>query len=267
MAHRLGEVEVWLAAVVGFVAFSLCASSAYVLNDLVDREADRAHPTKRTRPFAAQTLPATWGWVAGPTLLAAGVVIAVVLLPSAFTGVLGIYVLATVAYSLVLKRLPMVDVIVLAGLYTLRLFAGGAATGIPVSHWLLAFAIFFFLSLALLKRYTELRGLEAIGGLSAPNRGYVVEDMALLRSAGPSAGIISVFVLALYVTSPEVIVLYARPTLLWLVGGLMLFWVLRAWMLAHRGEMDDDPVLFAARDGVSYVVGGLIAITLFFAAG
>jgi len=262
LAHEVADLSLWVSVVVAVAAFSLCASSAYVVNDILDREADRGHPVKRHRPFAAGELPVGAGIVMAPLLLAAGVALGWLLLPRAFLITLAVYVVITLAYSVALKRFPIVDVLVLAGLYTLRILAGGAATEIPVSHWLLAFAVFFFLSLALLKRYAELRLLELSPGQSLAGRGYASEDLALLRTTGPSAGFISVLVLALYVTSPEVLALYTQPALLWIAGGLLLYWILRIWMKAHRGEVHDDPVLFAAKDQVSYLVGALTAATL-----
>jgi 4-hydroxybenzoate polyprenyltransferase len=262
LAHAVGDPQAWLAAVLGFVAFSLCASAAYVVNDLVDREADRVHPTKRDRPFASGALPPLAGFVMAPSLLLIAFAVAWLALPALFLVALATYVIVTLAYSFALKRMAIVDVLVLAGLYALRVLAGGAATDIPVSEWLLAFSMFFFLSLALLKRYAELRLIELAPGASLAGRAYQADDLALLRTTGPSAGFISVLVLALYVTSPEVVVLYQRPALLWLVGAFLLYWVLRIWTRAHRGEMHDDPVLFAARDRASYVVAVLTGITL-----
>jgi 4-hydroxybenzoate polyprenyltransferase len=262
LAHRLDEPGLWLAAVIGFVAFSLCASSAYVINDLADRESDRAHPIKRDRPFAAGALSPSVALVLAPGLLVAALALAWWALPPLFMMALAVYAAATLAYSLALKRVVLVDVMVLAGLYAMRILAGSAATGVPVSAWLLAFALFFFLSLALLKRYAELRLLQLEARVALRGRGYRGEDLELLRAAGPAAGFLSVLVLALYVATPDVLVLYERPGLLWLVGALLLYWNLRAWLIAQRAEMHDDPVLFAARDRVSYVVGGLTVLIL-----
>ncbi|HLV67725.1 MAG TPA: UbiA family prenyltransferase [Polyangiaceae bacterium] len=262
MAHRVGEGELWVAAALGFVAFSLTASSGYVVNDLVDREADRLHPAKRHRPFASGALSPAFGYLLAPTLLAAAFAIAWSALPSPFLWALGVYLVTTLAYSFALKRSPVLDVFVLAGLYTLRILAGGAATGVPVSEWLLAFSMFFFLSLALLKRFAELRRLDIEPERSLHGRGYRGEDLGLLRTAGAAAGYLSVLVLVLYVASPEVAELYERPTLLWVVGALVLFWITRLWLLAGRSVVDDDPILFAARDPASYAVAALAALTL-----
>lgn len=265
MAHEVANVDLWLHALLAVFAFSLCASAGYVVNDLLDREADSRHPTKQRRPFASGSLSPGVGYVLVPVLLTVAFGLSLLALPGLFTAALGVYLIVTVAYSLALKRMVMVDVLVLAGLYTLRILAGGAATGIPVSEWLLAFSVFFFLSLALLKRYSELRVLETAPGTSLAGRGYRGEDLALLRATGPAAGLLSVLVLSLYVTSPEVIILYQHPAVLWLVGAMLLYWIMRIWMKAHRGLVTDDPVLFAAKDRVSYLVGALTAGLLFVA--
>ncbi len=262
MAHRVGEPAVWASAALGFVAFSLCASSAYVVNDLVDREADRQHPTKRHRPFASGALPFGFGLVLAPALVVAAFGIAWLALPAAFRLTLALYLAVTLAYSFWLKQQPVLDVLVLAGLYALRIFAGGAATAVPVSEWLLAFSVFFFLSLALLKRFAELYRLEADPAASLHGRGYRGDDLPVLRTAGQAAGYLSVLVLALHIRSPEVSVLYTRPSLLWLVVVLLLYWITRVWLLAGRRDLDDDPILFAAKDPASYLVFGLMGAAL-----
>lgn len=265
MAHRIFEAEIWLDAVLGVLAFSLCASFGYVANDLVDREADREHPTKRHRPFASGALSTAFGLGLAPVLLGVAFGIAWVFLPLSFVLVLTLYLATTLAYSFTLKRRPLVDVLVLAGLYTLRIFAGGAATGIAVSEWLLAFSMFFFLSLALLKRFAEFRKLELDPTASVLGRGYRGDDVPVLRTAGQTAGYLSVLVLVLHIQSPEVTMLYTHPSLLWGVGVLLLYWITRVWLLAGRGEMHDDPVLFAAKDRVSYAVAAITAAVLFIA--
>lgn len=266
MGHRLLEASVWLDASLACLALSLCASGTYVLNDLLDREADRLHPTKRHRPFASGALVPEVGYVLAPTLVAAGFALAVWQLPATFAAVLGLYLLTTVAYSYALKRLPIVDVLVLAGLYALRVFAGGAATGIPISQWLLSFSLFFFLALALVKRYAELRILETNVEARANNRGYQVEDLGMLRNFGTTSAYLAVLVLALYLTSPEVTMLYRTPALLWLLSPLLVYWQMRIWLLAHRGDMDDDPILFTVKDPASYLVFGAAAALVAIAA-
>lgn len=262
MAHRVFEPALWLDAVLGFLAFSLAASAGYVINDLADREADRQHPAKRHRPFASGALSPGVGVGLAPALVAAAFGLGWVALPPVFLLALAAYLVTTLIYSFVLKRKPVVDVMVLAGLYTLRILAGGAATGVPVSEWLLAFSMFFFLSLALLKRFAELKRLGVDPAVSLHGRGYRGVDFAVLRAAGPAAAYLSVLVLTLHTRSDEVSVLYTRPMLLWVVSALLLYWLTRVWLLAGRGEMEDDPILFAAKDPTSYVVFGLIGLTL-----
>lgn len=248
------------------VALSLCASGTYVVNDLLDREHDRNHPTKHHRPFASGALSTGTGIGMAFLLVGSAFGLALAALPMAFTVALGAYTATTLAYSLRLKAVPLLDVLVLAGLYALRLVAGGVATGIPLSEWLLAFSLFFFLGLALLKRYTELRRIET-GETSAENgRGYQPEDAALVRVLGPASGLLSVLVLALYMSGPEIRELYTHPSWLGLTLPVMLYWTMRMWLLAHRGQMLDDPVLFAVKDRISYGVVAVVAVVLTFAA-
>lgn len=265
-AQRITEVDLILETGLAFLAFSLCASSVYLLNDLLDLDADRHHPSKRNRPFAAGTLPPLHGIFMIPVLLLL-VAIIVVYLPVWFAVTLLIYYVLTTAYSFQLKKRIMLDVIVLAGLYTIRLVAGATATGITLSYWLLAFSMFIFLSLAMVKRYTELIQLkDAAQSNKTKGRGYVVDDLPLLSSLGGSAGYLSVLVFALYANSDAVRGNYAEPELLWAVCPILLFWISRVWVLAHRGQMDDDPIVFAIKDNVSRVSGMLIAAVLIIAA-
>jgi 4-hydroxybenzoate polyprenyltransferase/phosphoserine phosphatase len=260
-AHRLGMPTV-AAAAAAFVAFSLCASSVYVLNDLADLPYDRAHPTKRQRPFASGDLPLAWGPALMTALLGSALLIAC-FLPTSFLAMLLAYVVATSAYTLALKRRPVWDVMTLAGLYTLRIFAGGAATHVPVSLWLLAFSMFLFFCLAVVKRQTELVRLARAGGTAAPGRGYEAGDLAMLRSMAASSGMIAVLVLALYVNSVDVLTLYRHPRALWALCPILLFWVSRVLMVSNRGLMDEDPVVFAMRDRVSLACGAAsVAVVL-----
>ncbi|MDE2401344.1 MAG: UbiA family prenyltransferase [Burkholderiales bacterium] len=263
-AHRLGDMSTLLDSVVAFVAFSLCASSVYLLNDMLDLEVDRQHPRKSKRPFAAGHLSLMFGLVAAPVLLLAALALSLTL-PLKFLGVLAIYYAVTLAYSFGLKRLEMIDVLTLAGLYTIRIVAGAAATAIPLSFWLLLFAIFIFLSLAIIKRYAELHAMREQGKLKASGRGYQVEDLALLQSLGTSSGYISILVLALYVNSPDISVLYRHPKVVWALCPIMLYWVSRVWMQTHRGHMHDDPLVFALKDRISLLTGVAAAAVLWLA--
>ncbi|HVO49235.1 MAG TPA: UbiA family prenyltransferase [Steroidobacteraceae bacterium] len=263
-AHRATDMLVWLAGLRGFVAFCLCASAVYVVNDLLDLEADRAHPRKCRRPFAAGELSIAAGLLLMLGLLGAGVAVAVTL-PVRFALALGAYLVLTGGYSLVLKRFLLIDAVALAGLYTLRIIAGASAAGIALSFWLLLFAVFLFLSLAFVKRYAELEALRRQQRLQALGRGYRVEDLAVLQSFGTAAGYLSVLVLALYINSPDIQALYRHPKVIWMLCVLMLYWISRVWMTAHRGGMHDDPVVYALRDRVSLGVGVLAAVSVFLA--
>jgi 4-hydroxybenzoate polyprenyltransferase/phosphoserine phosphatase len=237
-----------------FLAFSLCASSVYLVNDMLDLTTDRAHPSKSCRPLARGAVPLQHGVLMAALLLVASFVLAWWVNPG-FSLVLGFYYALTSAYSIRLKQMVLVDVFVLAALYTLRIFGGAAALGIPVSFWLLALSINLFLSLAMVKRYTELKALRDQGGRRALGRGYRTDDLELLSSLGGASGYLAALVLALYINSSEVAQRYANPSLLWPVCLLLLFWVSRVWLLAHRGEMHDDPVLFTLKDRPSQVLG------------
>ncbi len=263
-AHRVSDPGSILAALLAFVAFSLCASSVYLINDLLDLEADRAHARKCKRPFAAGDLPLLTGLLLAPCLLIAAVSIAA-FLPEKFWLVLGTYYALTCAYSFALKGLVLVDALALAGLYTLRIIAGSAAVAVPLSFWLLLFSVFLFLSLAFVKRFAELDSLRRQQRLRAVGRGYHVEDLPLLQSLGTAAGYLSVLVLALYINSPDIEALYSRPKLIWTLCVLMLYWISRVWMKAQRGLMHDDPVVFALKDLQSIGIGALAAVTVLLA--
>jgi 4-hydroxybenzoate polyprenyltransferase len=258
LSHKAQHGPLFLQALLAFVAFSLCASSVYVLNDLLDLDSDRRHPTKRRRPFASGALSVRTGLWLAPLLLGAGAAVAL-LLPWSFVALLGTYYVITFAYSLYLKQVAMLDVLVLAGLYTVRIFGGSRAVGVPTSSWLFTFSMFLFLSLALMKRLSEVRRLRLSNETAAHGRGYVSSDYEQLASLGVSSGYLSVLVLALYITSKEVTVLYTHSERLWLLCPVMMYWVGRVWLLAHRGQVNEDPLIFALKDKVSYAVGLLAA--------
>ena len=257
-AHRAQEVPLLIHAITAFFAFGLCASSAYLLNDLLDLSADRAHPGKRSRPFAAGTVPIAHGVTLVPLLLLGAFALAL-RLPPVFAGVLALYYVSTLAYSLMLKRVVLVDVLLLAGLYTVRVLAGAAAVNIVPSFWLLAFSIFLFFSLALVKRYAELKVLLTHGTEKVKGRGYHAADLDALMSLGSAAGYLAVLVLALYINSPEIRSLYNLPEVMWLLCPLLLYWVSRVWLSANRGDLHDDPLLFALKDRVSQLIIALAA--------
>ncbi|WP_250481568.1 MULTISPECIES: UbiA family prenyltransferase [unclassified Caballeronia] len=263
--HQLKSPAAIESAVIAFFAFGLCASSVYLLNDLLDLQDDRQHPVKRRRPLAAGTMPLAWGMALCPVLLAAAFSIALTFLSWKFNAVLLGYYVLTLAYSLALKRQVMIDVVVLAALYTTRIVAGAAAIHVPLTFWLLAFSMFAFLSLALVKRYTELHAMMKSGREGARGRGYLASDLAIVSSLGTSSGYISVLVLALYIQDERTTVLYRHPQYIWMVCPLMLYWFSRTWVITHRGRMNDDPIVFAARDRMSLVVVALCGFAFWLA--
>ena len=264
-SHRL---TFWplLSAFGAFAAFCLCASGVYLLNDLLDLDADRRHPNKCRRPLAAGQLPISVALVAAPVLLLFSGIVAWQV-TSGLMWLLAVYFIVTTAYSSYFKRVALLDVFILAGLYTSRLIAGHLATGIVYSAWLLMFSMFIFLSLALMKRFQELHSVRAQNGHEVKGRGYTAGDLELVTTLGLVSGFLAVLVLALYVNSEQVVKLYAHPTLLLLVCPLLLYWISRVWFLAHRGQMHDDPVAFAFKDWVSYFIGALTLVVMWLATG
>jgi 4-hydroxybenzoate polyprenyltransferase len=265
LAHQVQVFEKLVAVLVAFAAFSACASGVYLINDLLDLEADRKHPTKRDRPFASGALHLGVGPPAALLLIGFAFLLTRVVLPPDFALVLLFYLVLTGTYCFWLKGEVIADVLVLAGLYTTRIVAGGVAGGVAVSEWLLAFAMFFFTSLAFLKRYAELGDTGKGGRAGLLGRGYIVTDLGLIESIGASSGCLAVLVFALYTSSADVSKLYARPKVLWLIGPLLLYWLGRVWFMARRGNLGDDPVLFALKDRVSLLLGALIGILAFLA--
>jgi 4-hydroxybenzoate polyprenyltransferase len=262
LAHRV-QTAVVLAAVVAFASFSLCASATYIVNDLLDIEADRQHPRKRKRAFAAGNLSAATGIAISAVFLAASFTGAVLFLPSSFLGWLILYLVTTLAYSLALKRIVILDVVILSTLYTLRILAGAAATATFISPWLSAFAIFIFLSLAMVKRFSELQNVRNAGAQLSNGRGYLLNDIEQIRSFGTSSAFASVVVLAVYIGQPDLLSLYHHPLRMWLMPPLLILWLCRVWLLASRGELDEDPVVFAVTDKMSLLLGvGAVAIAL-----
>ena len=262
-SHQITHLPLVGTGVIAFVTFSMAASAGYLFNDLRDVGADRAHPTRRSRPLAAGTIRASVAWGLIPVLLGSSLVVTWWSMSDLFLVALVSYITASAAYSLFLKPIPVLDVIVLTGLYCVRIVAGGFATDSFVSSWLLALSFFLFLSLALLKRYVELRELQASGEKKMTGRGYSLDDADVLRSAGVASGYLSVFLLSLYIGSDQARSLYESPSMLWLRGPVMIYWITRVWLLAHRGVIRDDPAVFASRDRVTYVVAGFTLAILF----
>lgn len=261
LSHEYFNVGMIWQCVLAFVSFSAVASAIYIVNDFFDLALDRNHPTKRNRPFASGVLSIPFGLGAVAVLLAIGIAIGC-LLPIQFLGALGGYMVVTTAYSLSFKRMLLIDVLTLAGLYTIRVLAGAAATGVDVSFWLLAFSIFFFLSLALVKRFVELRTTAIATGERIAGRGYRTEDQEIVGQAGMASAFSSALVLALYMDSVAVRELYPHPWLMWPLAPIVLYLTMRVWILARRDEMHDDPVVFIIRDWRSQIVVAIGAVLL-----
>jgi 4-hydroxybenzoate polyprenyltransferase/phosphoserine phosphatase len=261
-SHKVLDLPSLMQSIVAFIAFGLCASAIYLVNDLLDLESDRAHPRKRSRPFAAGSLSLLTGIAATPGLLLLSLVLSLVFLPPLFTLCLGGYLALTLAYSFSLKKKMAVDVIVLASLYTSRILAGAAAISTAPSFWLLAFSMFIFLGLALVKRYAELNILLLANKEKVSGRNYLVSDMSVVMTLGTASGMMSILVLALYINSPEVKLLYPNPVALWAICPILLYWITRIWMVTQRGGMHDDPVVYAMKDNVSRLTFVVAAIAV-----
>lgn len=267
LSHNLSKLPLIITSLLGFIAFSLVSSSVYLVNDLLDLESDRQHPDNKKRPFASGDLPLWYGFILMPLCFLAGFTTAWQL-SEAFFWVLVQYFVITTVYSFHLKRIVIADILVLATLYTWRIYAGGIATHIAISAWLLTFSVFFFLSLALLKRCSELILMEAHKKSANKRRGYFIDDLPQLVSLGTSSGYISVLVFALYVNNEQGSGgLYPNPKILWAVCPFLLYWISRMWLKAHRGEMHTDPLVFALKDRVSYIMIGIGGIIWLIASG
>lgn len=266
LAHKIKNFGLWFDAGLAFLSFSLCASGVYILNDILDLSSDRQHPRKCKRPFAAGDLSILSGLLLCPLLCLAAFLIAGVCLPSLFSLVLAIYLSLTILYSFYLKKLVLLDTLVLAVLYTIRIVGGMATNNIDASFWLLVFSIFIFFSLALVKRYSELLVLEQQGKQVAHGRGYHVEDIVMLLVFGVASGFSAALVSALYINSVNISSLYKRPEFLWIIPPVLLYWVSRIWMIAHRGKMHDDPIVFSAKDPVSWFTAFIVLVFLALAA-
>jgi 4-hydroxybenzoate polyprenyltransferase len=257
-AHRVSDFALVARLLLSFLAFGCVASGGYLVNDLLDLQADRRHPSKRLRPFAVGDLPLSYALVTIPALLGLGFLIGKSL-SSLFLAALLVYFGLSLAYTLVLKRIVVLDVIVLASLYGFRILAGSAAVSIWPSHWLLAFSTFLFLSLALVKRYSELVVMSRLDGDRAKARGYEHGDGELVAAMGVASGYLAVLVLALYINSETAQILYRRNELIWLLCPLLLYWISHVWLTAHRGRMPDDPVMFAMSNPTSRILITLMA--------
>lgn len=264
MAHQTSS-SLYIEIIFAFLAFSVLASSVYVLNDLLDLDADRLHPRKKNRPFASGNLSLAYGFLLLPVLILLSFSISILYLPLEFTLTLFVYYLITNLYSFKLKRIEIVDIITLGVLYTIRIIAGGFAVDIEITPWLLAFSMFLFVSLALLKRYTELLSMIKENKTKASGRAYYIEDIDIIRTFGTAASYLAILVFALYVNSDQVKLLYNKPIFMWVIAILLLYWITRLWLLAHRGKMTDDPIVFTGKDFTSWIIGLLIGAIVIFA--
>ena len=261
LAHSLNPVKL-LAGLGAFCCFSLTASSTYMFNDLLDIEADRRHPRKQFRPFASGDLSGLTGFATAAILLILGLIGGSLLGGEFFVWLL-VYLATTVSYSWYLKRVALVDVLVLSGLYTLRMQAGSAATDTPISHWLAGLSIFLFLSLAVVKRFAELENLRMSGAPLKNGRGYLISDTEQLRAFGTASGYAAVVIFAIYISGRDVTALYRHPSTLWLIVPLIILWISRIWLLASRGELNEDPVVFALTDRLSLLIGVAVGVVAF----
>ena len=263
-AHRLNDPWILKQSVLAFMSFSFVASSVYILNDWWDLSHDKLHPRKKNRPLASGRITVQQALGILPVILGLGMGLGFVVGIS-FLKVLLVYLLLTSAYSFFLKRILLLDVLSLAGLYTVRIFAGSVATDILVSKWLLAFSLFIFMSLAFVKRFAELKAAPPKEGSVLPGRGYQSIDLETLRNLGASSGYLSVLVFALYINSSEVTQFYKNPQLLWFTCPMILYWISRVWVIAGRGHLQDDPVVFALTDRASYFVFASTVLVLWMA--
>lgn len=262
-SHSYNSFDSVIKVIVAFFAFSFIASAGYVINDLMDINGDRTHTTKKNRPFASGNLSLLSGFTITCLLIIAGIYLSS-LLNGTFMVILILYFFLSVGYSIHLKKIVLYDVFLLATFYTMRVISGGIVTDISLSFWLIAFSIFIFLSLAFIKRYSEIIQVTHTKNIKKNRRDYSFEDIPLLQIMGVASGFLSAIVFSLYINSPDVELLYAYPKLLWLLCLLQLFWICRVWLVTSRGEMTDDPIIFTLKDPVSYVIIFLTAIILAF---
>lgn len=262
-----GNKEAWINVATAFLSFSLVASSVYLLNDLVDLDNDRKHSRKKMRPFASGDLNILLGAGLVPLTFLSGIFLSL-MVSKGFLLVLLTYYFITTCYSFALKRLVLVDVLTLSCLYSIRIFAGGVASDVPISHWLLAFSTFFFLSLGFVKRYTEIREKSLEKGTLKPvsGRGYSAEDLNVILGIGLGSGVTSILIYILYINDPHITEKVSSPLNLYAASLVLFYWLMRVWILASRGQMHDDPVVFAIKDKASWIaflsIGVIYALSL-----
>lgn len=263
LAHQVQNTSLLLNCFIAFFAFCFSASSMYLFNDIIDLKADRQHPTKKFRPLAARELSLKVVVVFIILFLFVGVGLSL-LVSKNFIFYLLVYIIVSALYSLVLKKYYIIDVLTLASLYTIRIFAGSVAVSVVISNWFLALSMFLFLALAILKRYAELHTMK-IKNLSVKGRGYVTSDMNQMAIFGTACGYLTILVFALYIDSQKVLELYSKPEVLWLICPLLFYWVSRIWLLAQRGQMHEDPIIFTIKDKASYIVAVITILIMIYA--
>jgi 4-hydroxybenzoate polyprenyltransferase len=266
LAHQISDPSKVTITSIGFILFGLCASATYIWNDLRDLIHDRKHPSKKYRPIASGALTVRSAVFLSMGLLCFGIAGAYLLSNFMFLALILGYIVITTLYSFYLKQAVIFDVLILSGLYTYRMFLGASLTGISLSPWLLAFSMFFFLSLAFVKRYAELLKMTISGGEKLAGRGYMPQDIGLVQAFGVSSGLTAVLIFALYINSPVVKDMYKSPELLWLVCPVLIYWIARIWFLAGRGHLQEDPVVFAIKDFRSVAIGAVCIILVALAA-
>ena len=260
LAHRL-SIPTLLSTAAGFILFGICASGLYIMNDLLDLHSDRGHPWKHKRAFAAGDISIPGGLLISSAFLAGSLTLAF-LLSAPFASILCLYAVLTMWYSISLKKIVLLDVFVLSSFYSVRLLAGALLTVIPLSQWFLVFSLFFFLSLAMAKRYSELVHAEELVKSGQSGRGYIGNDREVILVLGVASSFASVIILSLYVHSQEVGILYHSPEPLLLLCPIILYWLSRLWLKAHRGDLHEDPITLAIKDPVSYAVGAASALAI-----
>lgn len=265
-AHQFNNIQHLSTLSLSFISFSLCASSVYIINDLLDLESDRRHIHKRNRPFASGKIPIKIGLIIFPQLIFISLILAWTI-DLVFFVLLILYIFLSVIYSFLIKKIIILDCLTLAILFTLRIFAGASVVSIEISFWLFIFSVFIFLSLAFIKRYIEIHSQKKHSKIFLHGRGYLATDASLIQTLGIASGYAGMVVFALYLSSEKVITLYSQPELLWFVLLLLIFWINWIWIKAHRGEVHDDPVMFAIQDKISLLVISLIFIVFMLAAG
>jgi 4-hydroxybenzoate polyprenyltransferase len=257
LGHLYGDVSKLAASAAAFLLLGLLVSAGYLINDLADIEADRRHKSKRQRPFASGRLSPRAG-IAAAVVLAAVAFAGAAFVSRGLATVLVAYFILTVGYSLWLKTVALVDVAAIATMLTLRIAAGGAAIGTGQSAWLLSFSGAFFLSLALAKRHSELMQATHAGPGPIAGRGFHSEDWPLTLAFGVGAGLASIVIMLLYLANDAAPSgFYPHQGWLYAVPGIVLIWLMRVWVLSHRRELHDDPVIFALKDPASLLLGAV----------